>query len=53
MAQTRQNIEKRFSASLKGVQNEALPVKNLAFKIFILSFENSPFLPNLKKNKHV
>ena len=35
MAQTRQDIEKRFSASLKGVENEVIPVKNLALKIFI------------------
>ena len=42
VAQTRQDIEenkKRFSASLKGVDNLALPVKGLVFKIliFILS----------------
>ena len=34
MAQTRQDIDKGFSASLKGVKNEAFPVKILAFKIF-------------------
>ena len=28
-------LKKLFSASLKGVENEAFPVKNLAFKIFI------------------
>ena len=28
-------IEKRVSASLKGVKNEAFHVKNLAFKFFI------------------
>ena len=48
VAQTRQDIEKRFSASLKGVKNEAFPVKNLEFKIFvcILSqiFKNSCFI---------
>ena len=40
MAQTRQDIEKWISGSLKGVQNEAFLVKNLEFKIsiFILKF---------------
>ena len=37
VAQTRQAIEKQFSASLNGVKNKAFPVKNLAFKFFILS----------------
>ena len=35
VAQTRQDIEKRFSASLKGVKNEAFLVENLELKIFI------------------
>ena len=35
VAQTRQDIEKWFSASFKGIKNEVFPVKNLAFKIFI------------------
>ena len=35
VAQTRQDTEKRFSASLKGVKNEAFPVKNLEFEIFV------------------
>ena len=35
VAQTRQDIEKRFSAYFKGIKNEAFPVKNLAFKNFI------------------
>ena len=35
VAHTRQDIEKRFSASLKGVKHEAFPVKNLEFKIFV------------------
>ena len=34
---TRQDIEKRFSVSLKGVDNQAFPVKNLAFRIFIFN----------------
>ena len=38
MAQPRQDIEEQFSASLKGVENEAFPVKNLAFKIFVFIF---------------
>ena len=36
VARTRQDIEKRVSASFKGVENEAFPDKNLAFKISIL-----------------
>ena len=35
MAQTRQAIEKWFSAYFKGVENDAFPVKKLAFKIFV------------------
>ena len=36
VAQTRQDIEKLFSASLKGVENKVFPVKkSAAFKIFI------------------
>ena len=34
MAQTRQYIEKQFSASLKKVKNKALPVKKFTFKSF-------------------
>ena len=37
VAQAKQDIEKRFSASLKGVESEAFSVKNLAFKIFIFN----------------
>ena len=51
MAQTRQDIEKRFSASFKGIKNEAFPVKNLAYKIFIFHpLKISPFLPKFQKN---
>ena len=35
VAQATQDIDKRFSASLKGVENKESPVKNLASKIFI------------------
>ena len=35
VAQTRQDIDKRFSASLKGDKNKAFLVKHLEFKIFI------------------
>ena len=35
--ETRQDIEKRFSVSLKGVENQAFPVKNLALRIFIFN----------------
>ena len=38
MVKTRQDIqdiEKWFSVSLKGVENEAFPVKNVALEIFI------------------
>ena len=35
MVQTRQDIDKWFSAYFKGVENEAFPIKNLAFKIFV------------------
>ena len=37
VAQTRHDIEKRFSVPLKGVKNKAFPIKNLAFKIFAFS----------------
>ena len=50
MAQTRQDIEKRFSASFKGIKNEAFPVKNLAFKMFIfIHFKIHHFCQNFKK----
>ena len=35
---TSQDIEKRFSASFQGVENQTFPIKNLALKIYILSF---------------
>ena len=51
MAQTRQDIEIRFSASFKGIKNEAFPVKNLAFKIFIfILFKIHHFCQNFKKS---
>ena len=37
VAKTRQDIEKRFSVSFKGVDNPAFPVKNLALRIFIFN----------------
>ena len=51
MAQTRQDIEKRFSVSFKGIKNEAFPVKNLAFKIFIFILcKIHHFCQNFKKS---
>ena len=54
VAQTRKDIERRVSASFKGIRNEAFPVKILAFKIFIFilctirhfcqNFKNSCFI---------
>ena len=38
MGQTRQDIEKRFSASSKGVENEAFPVNIWHLKFSFLSF---------------
>ena len=35
MAKIRQNFEKLFSDSRKGVKNEAFAIKKLEFKIFI------------------
>ena len=53
MAQTRQDIEKRFFASFKGIKNEAFPVKNLAFKIFIfILFKIHHFCKIFKKSCH-
>ena len=49
--QTRQDIEKRFSASFKGIKNGAFPVKNLAFKIFIFILcKIHHFCQNFKKS---
>ena len=50
LAQTSQNIEKRVSASLKGVKIKVFPVKKLTFIlfIFILKFPNLQFLPNFQ-----
>ena len=51
VAQTRQYIEKRLSASFKGIKNEAFPVKNLEFKILILILCNIHlFWPKFQKN---
>ena len=51
MAETRQDFEKRFSASRKGVENEAFPIKILAFKIFIFTvFKKHNFCQILKKS---
>ena len=35
MAEIRQDFEKWFSVSRKGIQKEAFPIKILGFKIFI------------------
>ena len=37
VAQTRHDIEKRFSVPLMGVKNKAFPIKYLAFKILAFS----------------
>ena len=53
MVEIRQDFEKWFSVSRKGVKNEAFPIKILAFKIFIIyfyCFPKSLFLPNFQKN---
>ena len=51
MAQTREDIEKQFSASFKGIKNEKFPVKNLAFKIFIfILYKIRHFCQNFKKS---
>ena len=51
VAQTRQDIEKHVSASFKGIKNEAFPVKNLAFKIFIFILcKIRHFCQNFKKS---
>ena len=50
MAQTRQDIEKRFSAYFKGIKNEAFLVINLAFKIFISSFAKFAIFAKISKN---
>ena len=51
VAQTRQVIEKQFSASVKEVENEPFPVKNFAFSICILCqirhFCNFLFIKNI------
>ena len=40
-----------FSASFKGIKNEAFPVKNLEFKIFNFHpLQNSPFFAKISKN---
>ena len=50
MAEIRQDCEKRFSVSRKGVKNEAFPIKILAFKIFIFTvFQNHNFCQIFKK----
>ena len=44
MAEIRQDFEKWFSVSRKGVKNEAIPIKILALKIFIfIVFKNQHF----------
>ena len=50
MAEIRQDFEKWFSVSRKGVKNEAFPIEILAFKIFIFSvFQNHHFTENFQK----
>ena len=51
VAQTRQDIEKRLSASFKGMENEAFQVKHLAFEIFIFILcKIHHFSQNFKKS---
>ena len=53
MAQTTQDIKKkRFSASFKGIKNEAFPVKTLAFKISFSYFAKFAIFAKISK-KHV
>ena len=50
MAEIRHDFEKWFSGSRKGVKNEALPIKILAFKIFIfIVFQDHHFCQIFKK----
>ena len=45
MAEIRQDFEKCFSVSWKGVKNEAFPIKILAFKILIfIAFQFTIFV---------
>ena len=51
IAEIRQDFEKWFSDSMKGVKNEAFPIKFSAFKIFIfIFFQNHYFCQIFKKN---
>ena len=51
VAQTREDIEKRFSVAFKGIKNETFPVKNLAFKFSFSSFAKfAIFAKNFKKS---
>ena len=52
VVQTRQDIEKRISASLKGVKKEAIPVKKMELKFFVsilYPFTNLQFCQIFKK----
>ena len=50
MAKIRQDFEKWFSVSRKGVKNEAIPIKILASKIFILLFSKITIFAKFSKN---
>ena len=50
MAEIRQDFEKWFSVSRKGIEKEAFPNKILGFKIFIfIIFQNHHFCQIFKK----
>ena len=51
MAEIRQDYEKCFSVSRKGIKKEAFPIKILGFKIFIfIVFQNHHFCQIFKKS---
>ena len=49
VAQTRHDIEKRFSVPLKGVKHKAFPIKNIAFKFFAFSASQICNFPQIFK----
>ena len=50
MVQTRQDIEKRLSASFKGIKTEAFPVKNLDLNFSFSSFSKFTIFAKISKN---
>ena len=50
MAQTRQDIEKRFSASFRGIKNEVFPVKIWHLKFSFSSFAEFTIFAKISKN---